>query len=224
MLGWHRDWFRNKIETAIGASNLIWLDFPAGTQAQVYPGGVPIREGEWKRLDFIGDESLQKKFDAYWPSKGNSQNWDAIGRATVSGEQTWLLVEAKAHLAEVDGNGTSAKESGGRPLIREAFCETLRALGHSRDESTCLSEIWLKGYYQHANRLAALQFLHREGIPARLVYVYFCGDRHPAPKQCPLNPEDWQPLLQRVHEELGLTGKSALEAHVHEVFVDVNAV
>ena len=223
MLGWHREWFGHQVKTAIGASDVQWLDFRSGRQAQSYSGGVPIREGEWKRLDFISDDTLQKKLDLYWPTKGSSQNWDAIGRATISGEATWLLVEAKAHLAEVSRSGTTAKESGGRPLIRKAFLDTLRELGHGDTEATSLADVWLQGFYQHANRLAALQFLQREGVPARLVHVYFCGDQHPTSKQCPSTPEQWQPLLREIHDELGLTGQSALEKRVHEIFVNVDA-
>lgn len=224
MLGWHREWFGSQVRAAVGASDLAWLDFPSGRQARSYPGGVPIREGEWERLNFIADDTVQKKFDLYWPKQGSSQNWDAIGRATVSGESTWLLIEAKAHLAEVSRKGTDAKELGGRPLIRRAFIETLRMLGHSEAEAARFAEIWLQGFYQHANRLATLQFLQREGIPARLIHVYFYGDQHSTPKRCPAKPEEWQPLLREIHEELGLTGHSTLEERVHEIFVDVDAV
>jgi len=223
MLGWHRAWFGQQIRTAIGASDIEWLDFPAKRQVSSYPGGIPIRDGEWERIDFITDEPLREKFDLYWPRKGTSPNWDAIGRATIAGESTWILVEAKAHLSEVNHNGTTAKESGGRPMIRLAFVETLRDLGHSEVDAVVRAEVWLKGFYQHANRLATLHFLLREGIPAQLVFVYFCGDQHPTEKQCPSSPLQWGPLLKKIHEELGLTNKSALEARVHEVFVDVNA-
>lgn len=190
----------------------------------MYPSGVPIRDAEWERLAFIPDESVQKRFDEFWPKTGSSQNWDAIGRATISGESTWILVEAKAHLGEVSHSGTTAKESGGRPMIRRAFRETLMGLGHAEGEADHLSEVWLQGFYQHANRLATLHFLQRERIPARLVYVYFYGDRHPSPKKCPASPEIWMPLLDEIHKELGLTEQSTLEKRVHEIFINVDKV
>ena len=45
------------------------------------------------------------------------------------------------------------------------------ALGVSADRD------WLKGYYQYANRIAALHFLTQHKVPAHLLLIYFLGDR-----------------------------------------------
>jgi hypothetical protein len=221
-LGWRRDAFSDQIAAALYAASIRWLDFPGYKGKQVYPSKTQIRDGEWTRLDFIDDEEVQRAYDKFWPLGRGQQNWDAIGKAEIDGEESWLLVEAKAHSAEIHSRGTTASEDGGRPMIRNAFKQTLLALGHNETDAAMLAERWLTGYYQHANRLATLHFLTTNGIPARLVFVYFCGDRHPDGKDCPATADEWNPTLDEVHAGLGLHGVSELESRVHNVFVNVD--
>jgi hypothetical protein len=221
-LGWRREAFSKQVANAINASSIRWLDFTKYTGRQTYPSGAPIRDGEWKRLDFIENVQDQNAYDKFWPGRGEQQNWDAIGKAVIGGKDEWLLVEAKAHPAEIEGGGSGAKEEGGRPLIRAAFTETLLALGHDDASAAIWAESWLTGYYQHANRLATLHFLAKQGIPARLVFVFFCGDWHPDGKFCPSTPDEWKPSLEAIHNGLGLQGNGELEKRMHEVFIDVD--
>ena len=58
--------------------------------------------------------------------------------------------------------------------IREAFSATREALGVPSAAN------WLEGDYQYANRLATLYFLRTQAISARLLFVYFLGDKVPA--------------------------------------------
>jgi hypothetical protein len=221
-LGWQRARFTSRIAAEVGATQITWLDFIGYTGNQSYPSGMPIRDGEWKRIDFITDAHVQQAYNEFWPTRGEQQNWDAVGKAVIAGTEEWLLVEAKAHPAEIRANGTDAKETGGRPTIRSAFVKTLQALGHDDAAAPAQAEQWLKGHYQHANRVATLHFLTKHGIQARLIFLYFCGDRHPDDKFCPANPEEWKPTLQKIDENLGLKRTSTLEQRVHNVFVNVD--
>lgn len=221
-LGWRREAFNAQIAAAIGASGVRWLDFTEYTGGQSYPSGMPIRDGEWKRIGFIEDDAVQCAYDGYWPIRGEQPNWDAVGKALIGGTEEWLLVEAKAHVAEIRSTGTTASEKGGRPMIRAAFRKTLMAIGYDEKDAALWAERWLTGYYQHANRLATLHFLLMNGIPARLLFVHFCGDRHPDGKSCPATATDWGPVLGEVRAGLGLRGGSELEQRMHEVFVDVS--
>lgn len=221
-LGWRRERFNEIVGAQLGAAYLTWLDFPPGSGSRTYPTGAPIRDDEWRRIDFIGDEEVRRAYGAFWPGRGNQQNWDAVGRADFGAGAEWLLVEAKAHPGEIDDSGTGASEDGGRPLIRTAFRMTLGALGYRPDEAAAQAERWLTGYYQNANRLATLHFLTERRVPARLVMLYFCGDEHPRGGARPASPAGWRPHLDRVKNSLGLRGSSELEGRVHEVFVDVN--
>jgi hypothetical protein len=221
-LGWRRKRFNQIVAAQLGVTNISWIDFPPRVGSLCYSSGAVIRDDEWKRIAFLGDEDVERAYDDFWPARGSQQNWDAIGRADFGAAAEWLLVEAKAHPDEMTDKGTTAEEGGGRPKIRAAFQETLAALGFNREDATARAEQWLTGYYQYANRLATLHFFTERKIPARLVLLYFCGDEHPREGPRPANPADWKPHLDELKKSLGLRGVSELEKRVHEVFVDVN--
>jgi len=228
LLGWQRERFNTQIANGLRVQGLdpksiSWLDFTPATGQRTYSSNTPIRDEEWKRIAFINDKQVRSEYDKFWPSRGAQQSWDAIGQVTINGAKEWLLVEAKGHLGEIKTDGTSAKEEGGRPCIRATFQETLRSLGKIDPEVTTLAEEWLTGYYQHANRLATLHFLTKQKIPARLIFLYFCGDQHPRPGvDCPAVPAGWKPAINAIHESLGLGGVSELKSRVHEVFIPVD--
>lgn len=221
-LGWQRKRFTEQVATSIGVEDIDWLDFPLGGEG-VYPSGMPIRDGEWKRINFASSY-LQSEYDDFWPSRGEQQNWDAIGYSSDASERELILVEAKAHPAEIKFNGTTASENGGRPLIRDAFRKTLKACGFTDEAAYLQAENWLTGCYQYANRLATLYFFHKRNIPARLVFLYFCGDQHPSGRFCPQSIAEWDETLKQVKLQLELKGTSELEAKVHNVFVNVNDI
>lgn len=221
-LGWQRERFTDHVSRSIGVSTINWLDFPLGGKLN-YPSGMPIRDGEWKRIKFAAAE-LKEQYKAFWPSRGEQQNWDAVGYSnSVSGEEL-VLVEAKAHPAEIKFNGTDASEDGGRPIIRNAFQETLRACNFDESSAMIQAEKWLTGCYQYANRLATLHFFHKQNISARLVFLYFCGDQHPSGIYCPQVVAEWDETLKLVKSYLGLKGTSDLESRIHTVFIDVNEI
>ena len=83
------------------------------------------------------------------------------------------------------------------------------------------SNDWLRPFYQYANRLATLDYLLRHNVLARLVFVYFLGDRHQGAR-CPATVAEWMPALQESAIHLGLSGTSDVEARTHSVFLRVN--
>ena len=62
----------------------------------------------------------------FWPTSGNTLNWDAVATAIVHEQPEWLLVEAKAWLGE-EKSKCRAAERGGLPKIRSAF-DTINAI------------------------------------------------------------------------------------------------
>ncbi|MGH6832986.1 MAG: hypothetical protein ACRECM_08200, partial [Methyloceanibacter sp.] len=97
-----------------------------------------------------------------WPIHRPGPNWDAIGRLSYPGRpDEWLLLEAKANLEELSSN-CQAIDPDSLTLIRQTMDETKTTLGVST------SGDWMRGYYQHCNRLAALSILNSNGSPARL--------------------------------------------------------
>ena len=80
---------------------------------------------------------------------------------------------------------------------------------------------WLKGYYQHADRVAILSSLiTSHGVAARLVCTYFTGEKHPKIVG-PVDAAAWQPALLRMNAHLGLTGAHPLSARIRDVFLAV---
>lgn len=220
-LGWQKQRFSEMIGNSIGGTNVEWLDFPAYAGDMIYPRGNPILDGEWQRLEFLGvNHPLQREYDQFWPHGGAQQSWDAIGTADFDGRREWLLVEAKAHIGEINNAGTGATNPNSLQMIRAAFDKTQRSLACDKPV-----EIWLTHYYQFANRLSTLYFLNEHvpecSEPARIIMLYFCGDTY-AKGDCPSIPDGWHKKIQEMNETLGVAGLSELEQRVHTVYVNVD--
>lgn len=189
------------VMNATGAQSVNWQDHRS-------------LEGEWKALEFLPKGSEARiKWKKFWPPSGKQHHWDAVGRILMEGEWEWLLVEAKSHLTEIKTE-CKASERGGRPKIRKAFNETKRALGIPEDAD------WLTGYYQFANRIAALYFLTRHHEIGRLLFVYFCGDSVPN-KVCPASENEWLETISQQDEHLGLSICHPLADRVHKAFLPI---
>ena len=205
-LGRHRRAFDARVGAALGGQVLEWLDFHFDP-GQVWP------DRERRGLDFVDDAAVQRAWAAWWPQGRGIHHWDAVGRYRTRDEVGWLLVEAKGNLEELVSD-CQAKAAGGRAQIEAALAEVKRALGvdASRD--------WLRGHYQHANRIAALHFLGSHGVAARLLYVYFCADRTPN-RTCPADAAGWAAALEREQLHLGIPPESPLRARVHTLHLPV---
>ena len=232
-LGYHRHALNRAVEETTGGRVSEWLDFAFGDEGKL--------DREWRGVDFLDSASdVKSDWLKFWPQSGNVPNWDAVGRLELSADVEYLLVEAKAHVEELQSS-CSAKETknkgelgeirdtrkatkeGGLDKIKDALKATIKGNGLAADVDR-----WLRPYYQYANRLAHLHFLTEHRIPARLVFIYFCGDdwggktlsngRSPI---CPKAANGWAAPLERIHNRLGLSGQSKLEERVHKLFLHV---
>ena len=179
-LGRHRSLLVETILAATGGRAIDWLDFG-------FDRSTAWGDGELKGLDFLTDGAVKKEWKACWPQRGNQPNWDAIGRLDREGPADWLLIEAKANVEELQ-NSCGANEGDGKRRIMKTLTTAKNALGVAPDRD------WLNGYYQLANRLAMLQFLVSNGVPARLALIYFVGDRNPI-ATCPDTVEEGRYIL-----------------------------
>ena len=211
-LGYHRSLLSQKVGTALGAESVTWLDFPFAKN------GTPLQDDrEFQGLEFLADAHILEKWAYFWPQRGNVQNWDAVGKAIVEGKETWVLVEAKAHVEEVKSRcGATSPQS--RAQIMNVLAEVRE---HLRATGQPLAH-WLEPYYQFANRLAVLYFLEREGIAAHLVNLYFYGERARPGWQCPQSAAEWEEVIRDEEAWLGIARDSGLMKRVHHVFLAVN--
>jgi hypothetical protein len=95
-----------------------------------------------------------------------------------------------------------------------ALTSTKVALGVSADRD------WLKGYYQYANRIAALHFLTQHKVPAHLLLIYFLGDGFSG-RTCPEDEAGWSHALDTQAKHLGLPRTHGLTARIHRLFLPV---
>jgi hypothetical protein len=213
-LGYHRGELKQRVDEATGGALINWVDFPFSTSPQRF------YHAEWQGIGFLRDNkqyaAVHEAWRSYWPQTGTAPSWDAVGIMNKGGETTLLLVEAKAHLAELKSECAAGAKA--RPLIERALADTRESLGVSPDCD------WTTPHYQFCNRLAILYFLLRHDVMADVLFIYFTGDRFArnASIVCPQSAAEWEPALATMHHKVGWPGNGSLEAHLHELFLPMH--
>lgn len=213
-LGYHRAYLSQKVIEIVGCQDVEFLDFGFSPENQ------PLRDDrEFVGLEFIQDAQVHERWKSFWPQTGNAQNWDAVGKVYFGDKTEWLLVEAKAHLGELESKcGATSEDS--QQKIRDALDNTSKAFGNCRQPI----ENWLAPYYQYANRLAVLYFLMKECNPpvaSRLLFIYFYGENKKEWK-CPQSEHEWSQPIQKMEKWVGIDKHSELMQWVHYLFLPVN--
>jgi hypothetical protein len=156
-------------------------------------------------LDRLGVSLGRYPIKDFWPARG--PQWDALGRV---GDRV-ILVEAKAHLAELKSSPSQAG-----PASMDRIRASLGLVKSSLGVASAVD--WTGLYYQYANRLAHLYLLCQlNHIPAELVHLCFLNDRD---INGPASAEEWQVGFEQAEAVLGIQDHPLLR-HVHHVFVDV---
>jgi hypothetical protein len=155
--------------------------------------------------------TLKTPLGSFWPSRGPM--WDGLARI---GEHRFL-VETKAHIAEMV-SGSSRASAEPKAVIEKALDAVRKVLAPRGEVEWSL---WNGPFYQYANRLAHLHFLHENGgAPVHLVYIYFV---HATDVGGPQTADEWKGAIKLVDVYMGL-GQHRLQRFVHKVFIDVRAV
>ena len=104
------------------------------------------------------------------PRGATRPNWDIAATAMVGGQKGIVLVEAKAHHAELSDAG---KSPGGNPSnadrIRAAICQANAGLGGAQAGWNLTTD----SHYQLCNRFAWSWKIASFGVPVILVYLGF---------------------------------------------------
>ena len=207
-LGRHLNLLDRVIRKATDCGSLDWLDFG-------FNPNNPWHDEEWKGLDFLEEDSvLQDYWRNYWPQGVGIHNWDAVARASSGGMTEWILVEAKANLEELKST-CQAGNKDSLQKITAALDATKTALGVPADTN------WMSPYYQYCNRIAALHFLNTHGVGARLLFIYFCGDKGGARRTCPADSEGWKAALNEQAKHVGLPSGHYLDGKIRNLFLPV---
>ncbi len=159
-------------------------------------------------LGLIGQLHLADALHGFWPARG--PQWDALGTTDTD---TVVLVEAKAHIAEMLSPATAAGPVS-RQRIDTVLDELAERLGPGRKRAR-----WSEQFYQLANRLAHLDFLRRNRVEAYLVLVDFIGDDDIGG---PHTAEAWDAAYEVAFHVMGLPKRHALAPYILHVRPDVS--
>ena len=162
------------------------------------------RDGSF--LEVLGIGKFKSRLRDFWPRNG--PQWDALGRVSAGGP--YFLVEAKANIPEIMSS-MGAKSEKSIALIRKSLSETRQFL-KCKD-----SELWEKGFYQYANRIAHLYFLRQIcKVDAYLIFLYFLNDH----THIPTTRDQWAGALELQKSLLGPKSHK-LQKFISDFFVDV---
>ncbi len=173
---------------------------------------------EYKDKAFI--ESLKISLDempleCFWPQSG--PRWDGLG---VTDKEEVLLVEAKAHVRELCSPMRACNEISIN-RIKDSMSETREFMRAEKRAD------WTRPFYQYANHLAHLYFLHvLNKVNAYLVNVYFMKDEDMKKDDTivPQTREEWESAILTQEIALGIPTRHGLRDRVVSVFIDVEDI
>lgn len=138
---------------------------------------------------------------SFWPSR--QPQWDAIG---IAPDSTLILVEAKAHTSEIEGKGTGAK---GESLL-QIQKEIESVMGND--------PIWMKDYYQTANRILFLSKVKKhygEKRKVLLVFLNFINDVTLTPESI----DTWEDYIDKMKSDHNLPKE--LSSFIKYIYMDI---
>lgn len=211
-LGRHRNEFDKRVMTLFDFDNVHWLDFNF-----MKDGMGIIPDEELKGVHFLKNEpnynKMEIRWKEEWPQTGNQMNWDLVGYSIKNNKKTWILVEAKAHVGELEQDCGASKES--LDKITKALISTAKNNGIDIHENN----LWTKKHYQLANRIYILDLLKRHEIDAKLLNIYFIGDMIHKSRKSPQTKEEWEPEINKMKIYLGIEKCKSLP--IFDLFLDL---
>jgi len=125
-----------------------------------------------------------------------------------------ILAEAKANIQELgDPRYMCRAEGQSRDRIEISLAMVKNALKAKQNSD------WMGDYYQYANRLAHLYFLHILcGIPTWMVFIYILSDERDFHIR---SERKWAKGLARIQKTLGLPKHHLLSQQIINVFPEI---
>lgn len=150
-------------------------------------------------LTLLGVDDSKAPLETFWPASG--PRWD--GLAKTSGGKV-ILVEAKAHIAEAVDYGCRAGPQS-LELIEKSLARAKRAY-RARAEA-----VWIRPFYQYANRLAHLYYL-RQLVGADAYLLFVCLTDAPD-VLAPASAAEWRGAIAAIDCALGI-GSHPFRNHI----------
>lgn len=135
-------------------------------------GLLAPEEAELGKVPDFLDADSRADVTAWWlarPTGARTPNWDIVSTCTVNGRRGLVLVEAKAHAAELSSAGKPPGNKENEPHIRNAISAASAAL----NATTPGWNLSADSHYQLANRFAWGWKLASQGVPVVLLYLGF---------------------------------------------------
>lgn len=159
----------------------FWM--PGGLPALAADGtwdSSPINEAKICETERFLPGELCSEIANWWlavPARANTPNWDIASTCLVGGNRGLLLIEAKAHEAELKSDGKRLDERAS-DNSRSNDRQIRRAVGEASTELSKAMPGWClscDSHYQLANRFAWAWKIASLGVPVVLVYLGFLG-------------------------------------------------
>ena len=210
-IGRHRNEFDKRIKQELNIDNISWLDFD-------FDAKKTIPDKELIGLFFLKNESkfnsVLSKWDDEWPQTGNSMNWDLVGFTVQNDVKIWILIEAKAHIGELEQSCGASVDSLAK--IEKA----LKNAAENNGIKILADNPWTKKHYQLANRIYILDLLKRCGIKAKLINIYFIGDMISKSRKSPQNKESWLIEVEKMKKYLNIDKTKLID--ILDLYLDVD--
>lgn len=219
MLGHHREYFFRELRSQIDLPDNVeihWLDYPWDSK-MISGDGEYIQRNFFEKIPEIFTEEVMSKFEKDNFGDKLKQNWDGIFWV----KDTVYIVEAKAHLKEIESNCGAGKKSSS--IIEGYFKETREYFEISSAND------WTKTYYQMANRVAFLKLLQSHGVKAKLVNIYFVNgyekkikdsdsEKYYTIQNKNTSKDQWRECITKEEDYLGIS--KLVGEHIFSVFID----
>lgn len=178
-----------------------WM--PIGIPAIVAPGKwdrTPTLEAKLGESDGFLTPERKQQVTNWWlevVAKANTPNWDVASTCRIGGKPGLLLVEAKAHAAELS---CAAKPRPSTPNGEKNDRRTRAAMAEANDALNRILPGWrlsCDSHYQMANRFAWAWKLASLGVPTVLMYLGFTRAAEMADRGEPFaDAEAWEKTVR----------------------------
>ena len=173
-------------------------------------GFADLEECQLHRAPRLIDQSVGDELRSWWLPAADHEpttpNFDIASTCTIGGRKGLLLVEAKAHDAELNGEAGGRRIgkdwSSGREESHKTIGAAIAAACAGLQRATTLSwRISRDSRYQMSNRFAWAWKLTDLGVPVVLVYLGFLRASEMADRGTPFAEHgDWEQLV-KLHSE-----------------------